>query len=190
MDAANTVINRGALADSAGMIASIVCAIHCAAMPLMVGYLPLLGLDWLAGESFHRVMAIICFALAGSAFFPGWKKHGSLIPVTVGITGVMLLSVAAFGLEGGCCPSCEVAGSGLTEQLACGDDSCPLCLHEAQAITDFEVTAAEPGGWFIPLMTPLGGVLLVIGHVVNHSKSCRCRSDGCCLTVGQTEKLT
>ena len=45
---------RRAWADWAGMIASIGCAIHCAAMPLVLAYLPTLGLSWLADEVFHK----------------------------------------------------------------------------------------------------------------------------------------
>ena len=46
-------------ADWAGMIASIGCAIHCAAMPMVLAYLPALGLGWLAGEEFHRLVVKI-----------------------------------------------------------------------------------------------------------------------------------
>ena len=49
----------------------------CAAMPMVVGYLPLFGLEFLADESFHRWMAVICFVIALAAFVPGWRKHRS-----------------------------------------------------------------------------------------------------------------
>ncbi|MEM0925351.1 MAG: MerC domain-containing protein, partial [Planctomycetota bacterium] len=38
--------------DWIGMIASIGCAIHCAAMPFVIAYLPSLGLSFLSDESF------------------------------------------------------------------------------------------------------------------------------------------
>ena len=47
--------------DGLGMLASIGCAIHCAAMPFVIAYLPALGQSFLAGESFHQAMAISCF---------------------------------------------------------------------------------------------------------------------------------
>jgi hypothetical protein len=44
--------------DWLGMIASIGCAIHCAAMPFVIAYLPALGLSFLADEAFHKWMAL------------------------------------------------------------------------------------------------------------------------------------
>ena len=72
----NQASNQRAWADWAGMLASIGCAIHCAAMPLVIGYLPLLGIGWLADESFHQVMTGICFVLAAAAF-RAWLEEAS-----------------------------------------------------------------------------------------------------------------
>lgn len=228
-DSASSTSSR-VWADSAGMIASIACAIHCAAMPMVIGYLPLLGLNWLADESFHQIMAVVCFGLAALAFVPGWRRHGSLIPVATGIAGVSLLSLAAFGLEGSCCPSCDAVAAEAaatetivpetvaTEAIArenivtetavtdasdaedmivevtkddlvesgrvepvCEDANCQLCAREG----DGQAVEAEPtstlASWVVPLMTPFGGVLLVLGHLVNHRQSCKCQGEECCL---------
>jgi hypothetical protein len=35
--------------DALGGTLSLLCVIHCIAMPFLIGYLPFLGLDWLAG---------------------------------------------------------------------------------------------------------------------------------------------
>ena len=48
-----SVLPGGTLADWTGMVASIGCAIHCAAMPHVLAYLPALGLTWLADEGFY-----------------------------------------------------------------------------------------------------------------------------------------
>lgn len=194
-----TTINTGqSLADGAGLIASIACAIHCAAMPLVIGYLPMLGLSWLADESFHRVMAGVCFALAIGAFVPGWRKHRSLAPAFVGTAGVTLLAGAAFVLEGECCPSCSPSGGVPVAELGCADERCPLCIAAgstevlAAGVLLAEVPAARaPAGgarseenlmsWATPFITPFGGILLVAGHLVNHRKSCRCTGDSCCV---------
>lgn len=181
---------RNNWADMAGMLASVACAIHCAAMPMVIGYLPLLGLQWLANESFHQVMAFVCLAFGVSAFIPGWRKHGSLVPACVGLAGIVLLSVAAFGLECSCCPTCSATDEAQVLELACGDEACQHCV-QSEPLSDspaVEVASssvpAETGSfaaWMIPLMTPLGGCLLVAGHLVNHRKKCGCRGDTCCL---------
>ena len=166
-------------ADWAGMTASIGCAIHCAAMPLVIAYLPALGLSWLADEGFHQWMALICFALAALAFLPGWRAHRSLLPVGFGLAGVFLLTFAAYGLEEGCCPSCAVESNESATASACTDPTCTLCKAEE------EVTIETPEAKSLtqlvtPFLTPLGGVLLVVGHLSNHRKKSQCQCQHCC----------
>lgn len=156
------------------MVASIGCAIHCAAMPLVLAYLPTFGLGWLASEGFHQWMAGICFVLAASAFVPGWRKHGSFVPAMWGAAGLLLLTTAAFALEDSCCAACDPGGC-----VAAGEVECEICqLTEV----DQAATASLSMSSFTPFVTPVGGLLLVIGHVVNHLKSCRCQGDACCLS--------
>lgn len=167
----NQAMPRQAWADWAGMVASIGCAIHCAAMPLVFAYLPALGLSWLADEGFHRVMAIVCFGLAMAAFVPGWRKHRSFAPIAWGIAGLTLLNLAAFGLEDGCCPSCH------PQAAVCADAECESC----EAVVTTETAGTSLAGFPVALITPLGGLLLVVGHVVNHTKNCKCK---CCAVPG------
>lgn len=178
--------SRQAWADWAGMLASIGCAIHCASLPLLIAYLPALGLEWLAGEGFHQWMAGVCVILATTAFLPGWWKHRSLVPAALGGGGLLLLSIAAYGMEGRCCPSYSDELNETTASPACCDVSCDTCQQNRQASA---VHAEHAGfdGMLTPLMTPLGGLLLVIGHVVNHRKSCRCRPTHCCLAKEDTD---
>lgn len=189
MDAAATAPSGNALSDQAGIIASLACAVHCAAMPMVLGYLPLLGLDWLADESFHRVMAFVCFGLAVCAFVPGWRRHGSLAPACVGALGLSIIAYAAFALEGECCPTCVAeneasAATPVSTETACTDDQCPHCLTEEAEAAPVEVSGQSSSpiaAWAIPFITPLGGGLLVAGHLINRQKSCQCTGDGCCL---------
>lgn len=166
--------SRGGWADWAGMVASIGCAIHCAVMPLVLAYLPTLGLDWLAREGFHRWMAVICFGLAAAAFVPGWRKHRSFVPAVWGGLGLLALTTAAFGLGDGCCASCPSDGR-VAVTTEC-DICCELSGLESTP------TAAPSVASVTPFVTPLGGLLLVVGHIVNHLKSCECRGETCCLS--------
>ena len=173
-------------ADWAGMTASIGCAIHCAAMPLVLAYLPALGLEWLANEGFHRGMAAICFALAAAAFLPGWRQHGSLVPSAWGAAGLLMLATAAFALEGHCCPTCETDDSELAATPACGDAACCLCQSGGENAAD----ASQNSGFVAtvaPFVTPLGGLLLVVGHITNHRRGCTCRGKQCCLETDESE---
>ncbi len=167
---------RGVWTDWAGMVASIGCAIHCAAMPLVLAYLPALGLGWLASEGFHQWMAGICFLLAASAFVPGWRKHGSFLPSIWGAAGLLLLTTAAFALEDSCCAH---GNPGDHASLAGTDVECASCLlTEGEKAVGGSTSVAS----LTPFVTPLGGLLLVVGHVLNHLKSCRCQGNSCCLS--------
>ena len=102
-------------ADWTGLAASIACGIHCAAMPLLLSYLPSFGLSWLAHEGFHQWMTVVCFVFAASAFVPGWRKHKSLVPAFSGVIGITLLSLSAFVFGDECCAA--ATGSQLVQTL-------------------------------------------------------------------------
>lgn len=162
--------------DWLGIIASVGCAIHCAAMPFVIAYLPALGLSFLADEAFHQWMALACFLIAVAAFVPGIRKHGNWIPVSVATVGLVLITFAAFGLAGQCCASC-VSADGADSAVATAEH----CDHCASANIDTENidTNAEKEMLSIiePWITPLGGVLLVGAHLLNRRYGCLC---GCC----------
>ncbi|EMI22630.1 signal peptide-domain containing protein [Rhodopirellula maiorica SM1] len=191
--------------DCAGMVASIGCAIHCAAMPFVIAYLPALGLSFLADEAFHKWMAIGCFVIALSAFVPGVRKHGRLTPVVVGSIGLVLISIAAFGFAGECCAVCANtvapdafgastptgnAVSSVTAEV-CTDACCVHCASDgaaAEVDTSFAGLASvglpsnslANSSWvarLAPWMTPVGGIVLVCAHLLNRRYGCRC---GCC----------
>jgi hypothetical protein len=103
-------------ADWTGLAASIACGIHCAAMPLLLTYLPSFGLSWLAHEGFHQWMTLLCFIFAASAFIPGWRKHKSLVPAFSGLVGITLLSLSAFVFGDECCAA--ATGSQLVQNGA------------------------------------------------------------------------
>ena len=178
--------------DWLGIIASVGCAIHCAAMPFVFAYLPALGLSFLADEAFHKWMALVCFLIAIVAFVPGIRKHGNWIPVSIGGIGLCVITFAAFGLAGECCPSCSAEAvpvkqlsNLLASEAACADcDHCDHCQPLAAADTSDSadstaVAATEKGLLTIlaPWITPFGGVLLVSAHLLNRRYGYLC---GCC----------
>ena len=179
--------------DSLGIIASIGCAIHCAAMPFVIAYLPALGLSFLADEAFHKWMALVCFLIAIAAFVPGIRKHGNWMPVSIAAFGLVFITFAAFGLAGECCASCsstaptaEVSGSVTTETECAACENCDNCQSAATASEDNGATLAIAGdsstdkdllSTLAPWITPFGGVLLVSAHLLNRRYGCLC---GCC----------
>ncbi len=177
--------------DSLGIIASVGCAIHCAAMPFVIAYLPMLGLSFLADEAFHRWMALTCFLIAMAAFIPGFRVHGRWMPGMIAAVALVMITAAAFGLLGDCCAAC--AGELLAEPsgTVCTDACCEHCLADAaavqsqtQAVASDEtyLAAMLPLNALGPWITPLGGLLLVSAHLLNRRYGCRC---GCCESATQ-----
>ena len=175
--------------DSLGIIASVGCAIHCAAMPFVIAYLPALGLSFLADEAFHKWMALACFLIAIAAFVPGIKKHGSWVPVSIAAFGLVIITFAAFGLAGECCPSCSSTTpvaelSGMVDV----DGACADCDH-CQSLAEVESQEMSSGiidepesdkdllSSLAPWVTPFGGLLLVSAHLMNRRCGYLC---GCC----------
>jgi hypothetical protein len=168
--------------DVIGVVASIACAIHCAAMPFIVGFLPALGLSFLADDSFHKVMVGVCSLVAASAFIPGLRRHGRLLPIMVASVGLGMISIAAFALEGECCPSCELTTTASSTEVQLGAEACcehcvaepnkPIVANAQAKTTDTSIVSS-----FFPWITPLGGLLLVTAHLTNRRFSCLC---GCC----------
>ncbi|WP_413431886.1 MerC family mercury resistance protein [Crateriforma spongiae] len=184
--------------DWAGMVASVGCAIHCAAMPFVIAYLPALGLSFLADEAFHQWMAVGCFAIALTAFVPGLRKHGRLTPVIIGSVGLVMISVAAFGFAGECCAACEEAttastvaptdpASGVNATASsddCTEACCPHCAADESSTGESDTAEQTPPSsssqlvaTLVPWMTPLGGIVLVSAHLLNRRFGCSC---GCC----------
>ncbi len=182
-------------ADWTGLAASIACGIHCAAMPLLLSYLPSFGLSWLAHEGFHQWMTVVCFVFAASAFVPGWRKHKSLVPAFSGVIGITLLSLSAFVFGDECCAA--ATGSQLAQNAACTDAACTDAACTDAACTDAACSEQKSGqatdiqksfqfASFANWLSPLGGLFLVIGHVANHRKNCTCSSGHCCLEADHT----
>ena len=172
-------------ADWTGLAASIACGIHCAAMPLLLSYLPSFGLSWLAHEGFHQWMTVACFLFAAAAFVPGWRKHKSLVPAFSGVIGITLLSLSAFVFGDECCAA--AAQNQGSQSAACTDAACTACSEEEIGQSP-EVSTQYQFATFTNWLSPLGGLFLVIGHIANHRKNCTCSSGHCCLDGEQSLK--
>jgi len=81
--------------DRLGAGLGIACAIHCLAMPLLVGVLPLLGLAFVAEERFEWAVVSTVSILALASALWGYQKHRALRVVMsfVGALGVLVLGL-------------------------------------------------------------------------------------------------
>jgi hypothetical protein len=83
--------------DMLGIVASTLCLIHCAAMPLVITFLPLLGLKFLEGHAAHYFLAAFVVAFALLAIVPGYLKHKKTIVLVSMLVGVGFVVLATFG---------------------------------------------------------------------------------------------
>jgi hypothetical protein len=83
--------------DMIGIATSVACAIHCALLPVMMGSLPLFGVNIIHNIFFEWGMIVLAFAVGSYALFHGYiKHHRSLTPVFIFSSGFVFLMLKQF----------------------------------------------------------------------------------------------
>ena len=85
------------IADKAAIGLSLVCAVHCLAVPLLVVLAPSLVGQIFTGEAFHQWIVIVVIPVSVYALTLGCKKHHDKSVLAIGILGLALLCLAAIG---------------------------------------------------------------------------------------------
>lgn len=196
----NTVAGRNpwSRSDLIGISLSVLCAIHCAATPVLIAMLPTLGLSWFEQPWVHQALFFGCFALAANAVLRGYRVHRKSVVPSLAAFGLALLAASAFIWPAPCCAgdsaNAAVAGDAgascsagcchheVAESGAAGSEEQILVSNVLPANDSlFSVTSGSSSfqDLWLRLMTPLGGLLLIIAHGLNLRllHSCRC---GCC----------
>ena len=62
--------------DMVGIVLSVFCAIHCISVPLLIGILPLVGLEIVANHEFEWIMMSAIFLVAALTYWQGYRRHG------------------------------------------------------------------------------------------------------------------
>ncbi|HEY4109682.1 MerC domain-containing protein [Puia sp.] len=61
--------------DALGVTTSVLCAIHCAILPLAVASLPILGINIIHHAGFEYGMIALAFAIGTRALWHGFRRH-------------------------------------------------------------------------------------------------------------------
>jgi tetrahydromethanopterin S-methyltransferase subunit C len=78
--------------DALGIATSLVCAIHCAVLPLLLTSLPLFGINIIHNNFFEAGMIALAFSIGSLALFHGYKSHHHrLLPLLIFSTGFIFL---------------------------------------------------------------------------------------------------
>src|SRR5690606_7783679 len=78
--------------DAWGVGVSLACALHCAALPLLVTSLPILGMNIIHNEKFEYFMIFLAFAIGVYALWHGFRRHHhSPLPLLIFGAGMLFL---------------------------------------------------------------------------------------------------
>jgi hypothetical protein len=73
--------------DTLGFLASMLCALHCAATPFILAFSALGGLAFLADPSWEASILGISAVVAVISLLPSYKKHQQAMPLWVALSG-------------------------------------------------------------------------------------------------------
>jgi hypothetical protein len=86
--------------DAAGFSASLLCAIHCAFVPVLLTLSFFEGLYFLADPTIERVVLAISFFLALVSLLPSYlKHHHRLSPILIFVLGAFLIILGRLDLS-------------------------------------------------------------------------------------------
>lgn len=83
------------LLDKYAISTSVLCAIHCLCLPLLLSFFPALGSSIFGKESFHVLLLFLVIPLSLISLSIGCKRHGSWFVAGSGLTGLMVLIFTA-----------------------------------------------------------------------------------------------
>jgi tetrahydromethanopterin S-methyltransferase subunit C len=83
--------------DALGIATSILCAIHCALLPVVVSTLPVFGIDIVENAVFEWGMIALAFVVGVYSLYHGFiKHHRNYLPVYIFGTGFLFLVIKQF----------------------------------------------------------------------------------------------
>lgn len=151
--------------DRLGIGASLVCAVHCLAAPVVFALAPAV-LGWWSDPRVHLAGAVLVVPVAAVALIAGYRHHARWWVLVLGGLGVV--GILAGLLPPGWLPSPPTwSTGGPAAGAACDEVCCPTLANSAA------------DGWTLVLpwggvLTTLGGLALVAAHVGNLAGRYRC----------------
>ena len=85
-----------AMTDKLSISISILCAVHCLILPIILLLIPSIGVLQLDNEAFHTGMLIAVIPISIYALTMGCKKHKQFTFFFIGVLGLTFLAFAGF----------------------------------------------------------------------------------------------
>ena len=80
--------------DALGVTTSVLCAIHCAVLPLVVASLPVLGINIIHHPGFEFGMIALAFLIGIRALWHGFRRHHQRVAPLLLFGGGMIFLIA------------------------------------------------------------------------------------------------
>ncbi len=96
---ANTIAINSKL-DGFGMFVSCICAVHCLAMPVAFGVLPVIGASFLVDEMTENLLLLSASMIGIVSLLAGYISHHRRVqPIVIFGIGVLLILAGRFGVD-------------------------------------------------------------------------------------------
>ncbi|KGM52592.1 membrane protein [Lysobacter concretionis Ko07 = DSM 16239] len=82
------------LLDRLGAYGSLLCAIHCALLPVVIALLPALGLMSMGSDRFEQAFVVFATLLGLFSLIQGYRRHGVVRALWLLIPGLSVLWLA------------------------------------------------------------------------------------------------
>ena len=79
------------LLDRLGATGSLLCALHCAMLPLLIAALPALGLGSVLGERFEEAFVLFATLVGGYSVVSGYRRHRLWQALALMLPGLSIL---------------------------------------------------------------------------------------------------
>ncbi len=168
--------------DRCGILASVACAAHCLAAPLVFLALPKFASIW-AHPASHALVALFVLPMAGTVLRSGYRRHGRKWVASAALVGMGLIGVGSvLPYLGGA--TNEVQAAATDEDSPCAS-CCPQVVDDAQGRSRLVIPPAS-------LVTVLGSLFLVGSHLGNllACRCCRRESDPVAVVSGRPGPLS
>jgi hypothetical protein len=95
-DSTRFALRLTAIADRVGIVGSVVCAVHCALVPVVVALLPALGLGVFGGADIDQMVVVFATVLGVTSLSVGFRRHRAFRAWALLLPGLAMLWAASF----------------------------------------------------------------------------------------------
>lgn len=90
-------MSRSKRPDAAAIALSMLCLVHCLALPIAISLLPAATHLLDVPEEVHAILFLVAAPISAYAISAGYRRHGFLLPMLIAAAALGLIGLGAFG---------------------------------------------------------------------------------------------